>query len=194
MSDYEPSPPRVLLFTGYAGAGKTTAAGFACTMQNSRRPGSAAAFSLAEPLRELCTQMFPDVPLKNFYGDKTDKEAPLAKYPGWSGRRILQHIGTEGYRAIDPQIWVRLLRRKIEALPKTTRVVTVDDVRFPDEVEGLRSLPNAALVRVSRAGSVRGTHVSETHIDYFEADVDIDNNHEKFALETRVRKILFPRE
>lgn len=184
------TPPRIFLFTGYAGAGKTSCARAICNALNRDNPGDAQNFSLAEPIRELCLHMFPDIGPEAFYGPQSVKEKPLEAYPGWSGRRILQHIGTEGFRAIDPNIWVKRTVRRITERSPHLRVITVDDVRFPDEVRGLMELPRATLVRVHRAGHHRGTHASETHIDYFQADHEIYNDGSLEQLEDRVWRVL----
>jgi len=49
-----------------------------------------------------------------------------------------QHIGWVG-RQIDPEIWVNLLRKQIEELPKTTSII-IDDIRYINEVIALKNL------------------------------------------------------
>lgn len=48
-------------------------------------------------------------------------------------RDMLQIIGTDIIRKIDPDWHVKKVREKIESMPSTTRIV-IDDVRFPNEL------------------------------------------------------------
>lgn len=49
----------------------------------------------------------------------------------WTVRKILQHVGTEGLRAVDPDVWVRLTLRQIAAaaLPAGAAAI-ITDLRF----------------------------------------------------------------
>lgn len=66
----------------------------------------------------------------------------------WTNRMILQHVGTEGCRAIDDQVWVNFLLRKARevldgnAVGRTSdmppvRAVIVTDCRFRSEAEAV---------------------------------------------------------
>lgn len=164
--------PRIIAFTGAAGAGKTTAAR---QLSETHRFGAgvispemfmsgahmrkAIVLSLATPLKDICSGLFLRAPKAAFYGSKEDKEAPLEDYPGWTGRRILQHVGTEGIRAVDPDVWVRLLMSQISLLSDEYGLVLIDDVRFVNEARALCEV--AEIYRVERPGLDAMTHASE---------------------------------
>jgi len=63
-------------------------------------------------------------------------------------RQLLEHIGTEGFRAMDPDVWLNCVRRRIEKdrayrcwswADGNVRHV-VSDVRFPNEAEMIREM------------------------------------------------------
>ena len=140
----------VILLTGRAGSGKSTAATYLCTHYRFTR------MSLATPLREVCTFIYPWIPRDHFYGTKDQKEAQIPDMPpGVTGRRILQHLGTEGVRALNPDSWALLLAARLRALPADARVV-VDDVRFLNEARILGEF--GPLYRIVRPGLAPPRH------------------------------------
>jgi hypothetical protein len=86
--------------------------------------------------------------------------------PGWTRRKILQHVGTDLFRAIDPQHWIK--RAEIEIQAKLTNVcggVVIPDVRFLNEVNMITHTFGGRILRLERVGDQVGTaesgHVSE---------------------------------
>ncbi|MDP5128626.1 MAG: hypothetical protein NWP37_02495, partial [Pontimonas sp.] len=63
-------------------------------------------------------------------------------------RRLLQNLGTEAIRALDPGFWVRIAMKK--ALEADGPVVFID-TRFPNEIDAIRR-QGGILVRVERPG------------------------------------------
>lgn len=60
-------------------------------------------------------------------------------YWGFSPRHALQMIGTEMFRRhIDPDVWVKAVKKEIEANPDTNYVIT--DCRFENELEAIRAM------------------------------------------------------
>lgn len=53
----------------------------------------------------------------------------------WTRRRVLQYVGTEGFRALDPDHWVK--RAMADVGPGELVVFT--DVRFPNEADAIRA-------------------------------------------------------
>lgn len=91
------------------------------------------------------------------------KEAPCDKLCGRTPRWAMQSIGTEWGRVlIADGLWLDHWRRRVAALPAGQPVV-VDDVRFPNEAELVRSL-GGVIVTITRpgAGGADG-HESEAH-------------------------------
>lgn len=76
-------------------------------------------------------------------------------------REMLQYVGTEFFRALDPNFHVK---RTVERLDPILDYVC-DDLRFPNEVEALRKM-GATLYRINRPShSNTGDHPSETALD-----------------------------
>lgn len=147
---------RVLGFTGFASAGKTTAA----KILASSIPGTRV-MSFAEPLRAVCKQVFPLVAAE-YFDDPALKNTVIPGYDEerLTGRKILQHIGTEGFRALDPNVWIRLADYRIfEAALDGAKLIVFDDVRFENEAALISKY--GPVVRIERPGLAAGAHASE---------------------------------
>ncbi len=94
-------------------------------------------------------------------------------------RQILQEIGSGWFRRLRQDVWISRWRRHARATAQQNPscVVLADDVRFPNELEGLKE-EGAYLVRLTRG--VRGdAHESEQDLDDsplfdFVVDADLD--------------------
>jgi hypothetical protein len=157
--------------TGKARAGKDTIANELVVSQSYVRRG------LADPLRMIVSEVFHPTMAQLFI----DKEEPLANWPGWTVRKLLQYIGTEMFREhITPDIWVKSLIHYIEA--QETRGScswVIPDVRFPNEAEQLRAAfgDRFSLLKVVRPGA-DGTVGLESHASEafdIEAEYVIEN-------------------
>lgn len=196
---------KIIAFTGLAGSGKTTAQNALMThintMMGPRRTGP---FTLIEPsalsfaglLRDVCEKAFPYVPSSAFRGTKEQKEAQISGMPdGVTGRKILQHIGTEGFRALDPEIWVRALETRIVSIPDQRADILflgiIDDVRFPNEAKMVRKY--GKLYRIQRPhgeGAAGAPHASEQFVDSLDVDGEIINDGDLKTFKTRVLALL----
>ena len=82
----------------------------------------------------------------------------------WTPRMIAQHIGTEGFRAINPSAWVDYVLRHI--VPTAHTVIT--DGRFRSECEGVWKV-GGEVWRIKRPGAEGAVgitgHASETEQD-----------------------------
>lgn len=101
----------------------------------------------------------------------------------WTPRMILQHVGTEGFRAISPNVWadyaLRVARRE---LLKGKRLVVFTDGRFRSECERVWQA-GGEVWRIKRDGATGNVgimgHASETEQDNIrddECQVVIENN------------------
>lgn len=174
----------IIAFVGKARSGKDTAANYL------REKGIIEEKEqLARWLKVTCAELF-DLPLALLEGLQGDREAPLAEpkiftaeqfmkireqvHPTYNllkalplvgktlrtPREILQFIGADVVRQLDPDFHIKSLAQRID--PK--KVTAVTDVRFPNELLGLKKR-GAYLVYVSRptvklVGSAGG-HISE---------------------------------
>ena len=93
-------------------------------------------------------------------------------YPDHRRRQILQHVGTEGFRALDPNHWVKKALHQIWLLlDSDAQGVVITDVRFPNESFALKErFDNVITVRVDCDGRPEATigsesqHSSETQV------------------------------
>ncbi|MFA5307141.1 MAG: hypothetical protein WC365_06870 [Candidatus Babeliales bacterium] len=94
-------------------------------------------------------------------------------------REFLQHLGTDLARAYDPDVWVKHFRIAYHKWLKYGRKdFVVDDARFLNEIEFLKS-EGFVVVRVVGRGysmGALGNHVSETQLDTYKADFEVDNS------------------
>tara|TARA_B100001093_G_scaffold517323_1_gene598560 strand:- start:1505 stop:2029 length:525 start_codon:yes stop_codon:yes gene_type:complete len=79
---------------------------------------------------------------KNFtrlgYGDFVKKYAKEIFDMKIKDRKLLQDLGQK-LKEIDPNVWVKLLEKKLDSLEKKgIDKIVVDDVRFPQEIKSLR--------------------------------------------------------
>lgn len=129
---------------GPIGNGKTTVAKYLAGAWGYRVAsfGHALKLSVARTVEPL------GVPAAHFFGTQAEKEQPIAALGGVTGRRLLELVGTNGWRAADPDVWVRLAVATIEP----NESVVFDDLRFPNEARILREA-GALLVRVLAPGA-----------------------------------------
>jgi len=92
-------------------------------------------------------------------------------------RQIWQQLGTEIGRAIDPEIWIKLLLARMIAGCRFRGIerYVVSDVRFPDEAEAIKSWGGRIIEMRRTAAPTGDTHVSETAVSEIAADYVIHN-------------------
>jgi len=160
--------------------------------QNSGKDTLASAFiendflkmAFADPLKDIVHRMF-DIPKTVLWGPSENRDTHT--------RMILQTLGTDYAREIDPTVWIKrtldriqkaatqrrdpLERCTIPTEDKELRIV-VPDVRFLNEAMELKSFaPDCVLIRVHRPDSEKGkaketcTHVSETEMDAISSEL-----------------------
>lgn len=153
---------QVLGLTGFAGSGKSTVANYLVEAHGFTR------LSFAAPLKKMLRTLDPLI--GGQYGEshrlselfEVHDEAYIKTIPQWGTeyRRLLQVLGTDCIRAVDPDFWVKA------AVAQMTQDVTgkyvFDDVRFPNEASAVYIASPKGLWNVQRPGykAVNG-HVSE---------------------------------
>lgn len=114
--------------------------------------------SFASPIKEMLRAMgLSDAELN----DPTLKEIKLDEY-GKSPREMMQLLGTEFARNMIAQdVWITAMKRKLGPGMK----VVIDDVRFNNEAEFIRSVGGTILeVKRTKLDHNHDTHVSEAGI------------------------------
>lgn len=95
------------------------------------------------------------------------------KYP--EVRRLLQVLGTEiGRKMFGENVWVDLAGRKIDELRATGKPVVITGLRYPNEIEMIRSRKGHTLW-VDRGGRSSTDHASENSVTYHDFDQVVHN-------------------
>ena len=174
----------IIGISGFAGSGKDTVADMMVNQHpHSYSQSGVIKISLADPIKRFARDVwgFTDDQL---WGSSEHRNAPDKRYmigkildqdeyieSYLTPRKVLQHVGTEGCRAIDPDVWIRYMIRVAKTLLteygytyspqqglifqdasfKAKAVVTAD-VRFLNEMQHIRGA-GGVLVRVVRPGA-----------------------------------------
>jgi hypothetical protein len=162
-------------------------------------------YEIADPLKEMVSDVY-GVPREICYGTQGEKLYPLdgrtvttargvvvllpvvqrADGTYWTTRALLEFLGTDAFRSVDPETWVKLAARRIallrhaaasqaaaledgEVTPASIGVpvvgVVIPGVRFPNEEKMIRGL-GGQLIRVIALGAPEqsggSTHESNT--------------------------------
>lgn len=122
------------------------------------------------------------------------KEAPCYHLSGATPRHAMQLLGTEWRDALAPphstRLWSRILYDRVVHMDPETRPhgIVIPDVRFPHEVETVRSLKGGVL-RVKRPGLYLqdlDAHQSEKLVDDLDVDFDLMNRGTREAFQEDV--------
>lgn len=91
----------------------------------------------------------------------------------WTVRDVLKHVGTEGFRAVDPDVWLNYTiahAREVLSGPvvkRKPRYVVITDCRFKSEVAGVKEV-GGEVWRIRRTETDRAStdaHQSEIEVD-----------------------------
>ena len=171
----------IIGISGLAGSGKDTVADWLLENEGFIK------VSLADPIKRFAMDLW-EFSEQQLWGESKYRNAPDYRYRVPSSdsvldpdvfltpRQVLQHLGTEGARAIDFDVWIRYAIRianrllkddylsysQTEGLVSTwgqdkaglniTRAVVIPDVRFRNEVEQIQDA-GGTLLRVVRPGA-----------------------------------------
>lgn len=118
--------------------------------------------AFADPVRDMARALLSHVYAEHAAERRELKETPVPVL-GASYRQIAQTLGTEwGRQTIRPTLWIDIAMAKVRlAAAQGRRHIVISDVRFPDEMEAIRSI-GGVIWAVTRPGvePVR-EHVSE---------------------------------
>lgn len=105
-------------------------------------------------------------------------------------RLLLQTIGTDIVRTINPNIWVNSLFADYQPNNLIYPSWCITDVRFPNEVKAIKE-KDGIVIRINRESAYNSTHSSEIALDNYEDfDYTIDNNNCIDCLIEQVKEIL----
>lgn len=174
------------------GSGKTTIAKYLAKEHNYHR------VPFAEPLKLMMRTLLKSFGHSFLYGDMLLNDPNLKEQIlpelGVTPRSMMQTLGTEwGRKMVHPDIWLHAWKRSVEELGIHGNVV-VDDVRFPNELEIVKSMPTSTLWWVERPSAAVSTdvmaHSSQQPLDQSQFNETIVNNGALKDLYTTVNNIL----
>lgn len=158
---------RIIALAGRKGSGKSTVKALLQNHPNVNADETNEV-SFASPIKRMLAEM--GVPEDSLYGDDEQKNVPLPEFGGVTGRHLAVTLGTEwGRNMIHKSIWVMAMALEVKALEEmdaedgTNSVLIIDDLRFQDELEFLRS-KGATIIGIHRGelpGSMLDQHISE---------------------------------
>ena len=157
----------IIGLTGLAGAGKSTVANHLVEKHGFER------VSFAGPLKKMLRTLNPILSVTdNEGGDEygltrageifelgwTENAVKEDPEMGPEYRRLMQVLGTECIRAVDPDFWTKAARAMLEP----GKDYVFDDVRFPNEAEVVTELNPDCLWNIVRPGTEQSNgHASE---------------------------------
>ena len=136
--------PRLIgIHAPYPGSGKSTIAHFLARQYNYH------CVPFAKPLKMMMQSLlhnfgYSDSDSARLCNDPNLKHSVIPEL-GVTPRYMMQTLATEwGRDLIHKELWAKTWRYSIESLGSPSHIV-VDDVRFPDEVHLVKSIPNSTL-------------------------------------------------
>lgn len=156
---------KVIGLTGVAGSGKSTVANYLVEQHGFTR------LSFAAPLKKMLRTLDPIMGLLGsepvrlselFAYGFTENSLKASEQFGKEYRHLLQVLGTDCIRAIDPEFWIKAAEKN---LTDPNGKYVFDDVRFPNEAGVIKDYStNWGLWHVVRPGYVAvNGHTSEAH-------------------------------
>lgn len=179
----------ILILSGRAGSGKNTLANF--LQKHLKEDYHQVAY--ATYLKKLCKEQF-GLTNDQVYDQKL-KEVPDERYPKedgsfWTPREIMQHMGTEAFRAIDNLFWIKKMFSFVDRHKLKNIIIT--DARFEDEIEFAKERGGIHIrLETDRDVLVHGSnHSSETSLDDYSADYIVQNTGTLDDLEDMAKRII----
>lgn len=169
---------RLIAFTGPIGCGKSTAAE-ALIEEGWVR------VKFADPLKNMLRSFYASCGIEDptFVEARIEggmKEEPDPFLAGRTPRYAMQTLGTEwGRNLIAPDLWTLAWEQRVLNMASRDLDVVVDDCRFPNEAESVRSLGGMVVRIDGRSSGAKAKHASEKFD--FEADVTVTNVRDRDA-------------
>lgn len=178
----------ILGLSGYARSGKDTVAEYLVENYGFVR------MAFADPMREALAHLNPWI---DFGGLRIPLSEAL-RITNWDGikdesteiRSLLQRMGTEvGRNMFGEHFWVDYAINK--AVDSGHERIVFSDVRFPNEVDGIKSFDGNKVWRIDRPGTEPANdHISEHALDNHKFDLYITNAHTKQHLYDAVDSLI----
>jgi hypothetical protein len=158
--------PRLIGIAGRLGSGKTLAADTLCVNHNFVK------VKFAKPIKD----MMRTLGLDDRHIEGHLKEEPCDLLDGETPRWAMQSLGTDwGRSLISENLWLNRWRKIVEENLNLNNNVVVDDMRFPNEYEMVKTLSGQVIV-LTRNAEKEGGHSSEgLDLTSLNSDLVLDN-------------------
>ena len=169
MNKYDYDSIRLIGLIGKAGSGKDTFA----------KELGWESVAYADALKQFCIDY-----LGCTHDDIYTQEGKMRDNPEWgmTNREILQRVGTEAMRCgFHKDVWVKILKRRVQKLLDEGKKVVVTDCRFENECQMVEDL-GGILIEITRDGeqgnltASEKQHPSEQTIDRRFVTFTVENN------------------
>jgi hypothetical protein len=165
----------IIGIAGKKGSGKTTLAKII------KKNTSCVELSFADPIKDM---LGFGLNLSNDQLRGDQKEVVDDLY-GVTPRHLMQTLGTDWGRSIDPDLWVNIMREKVD--PFGLISVVIDDIRYENEADFIREA--GVLIHIYRMGGTVDDHSSESGINVKATDTIIYNNGSLQQLEEKMTEL-----
>ncbi len=141
----------IICFCGLSTSGKDTAASFLIAKGFTK-------YSFATALKGVLSYVY-DIP-PEMWEVQTWKETSNSLLNNKTPRKVLQHVGTEGFRKIDPDVWLKKLIKEIDKYDKD---IVITDARFNNEIINLKN-KGAFIIYIDRPSITPNWYIQLTKI------------------------------
>jgi len=151
---------KIVAFAGRKQSGKSSSADF---LLENYRSGSSGRYAFADTLKKVCVDVL-GLTYEQCYGtDEQKNELVNCQWEGkqLSGREVMQIIGTDWFRTMQPNVWADATIRRI--IKEGKDLAVIDDCRFPNEVEAVKNA-GGIVIKLNR-DLYKSDHASETALD-----------------------------
>ena len=144
-------------------------------------------YGLADTLKDMCIDVF-GLTHNQAYGRDKDKNSETdilwgdlptpnsnSKTKKMTAREVLQYIGTDIFRAVDSDVWIKSLLRKIKR--DSPEVALICDIRFKNEILKLQESGGFIVGLTRNSSNSSDSHSSEKEIEdcFSLCDCVVDN-------------------
>lgn len=140
--------------------------------------------SFSSPMKEMASHLLKNIGLTPFeIAQAEDNKESIIPQLGKSYRVLLQTLGTEWGRNINPDLWLICAEQRMKQL--ADKHVIFDDVRFDNEAELIRSKGGLIIHLIRHTGEI-DKHASEYGLTFRPGDALVGNNGSLEGLFNRV--------
>ena len=126
-------------------------------------PFAATLKEMLTPFLLAYTHQDEDIVRRMLYEDLKEELIPELNT---TTRKLLQTLGTDwGRETVHSEVWIRAWRHKVEHAWSTGRTVIVDDMRFPNEFDAIKSMGGETWLICRNSHAKTHNHASEGSLD-----------------------------